>query len=467
MRQRLQRRSLGCGMVFGLVLAALSIDVTGQAGKRPLTYDVYDAWKTIQGTTVSRDGQWLAYAVDGAGRRRRADRPQPAVGSGISASRADEPGDHARREVRRLHDRAVEGRRGAAARAGTPRRRARPGARRREPGRSGAHTGAHVGGHHDARDRSGDDGRARRQSVQLPEESSTWVALYRGTGGGGARRRARRPRRGAGRRPAGTAAGDTGGEHAAATAPADRRRRSSGTARPGRRSRRTAGARSRAKAASSARSRRKESGSDLILRNLVSGQDITMPLVSDFEWTRDGSWIAYGVSSPKAEEDGAFARQMSDGAVRTLLKGKGNYKGFGFDEDGRQLAFLSDQADYDKDVAPYRLYYWKTADATATELVAATTRGMPAGHGGQRPGHAVVLEGRPASVSRHRAAARPPRRPTARRNRAAWICGTGRIRCCSRCSACAPSRSAIARIARSSISPTSGSCSSPRPRCRR
>ena len=111
----------------------------------------------------------------------------------------------------------------------------------------------------------------------------------------------------------------------------------------------------------------------------MTGQDVTIPLVNDFEWTRDGSWIAYAVSSPKAEEDGAFARQMGDGAVRTLAKGKGNYKGFGFDESGRQLAFVSDHADYDKDVAPYRLYYWKTTDSAATELVSASTRGMPAG----------------------------------------------------------------------------------------
>jgi dipeptidyl aminopeptidase/acylaminoacyl peptidase len=106
---------------------------------------------------------------------------------------------------------------------------------------------------------------------------------------------------------------------------------------------------------------------------------VAIPLVTDFEWTRDGSWIAYGVSSAKAEEDGAFVRQMGDGSVRTLTKGKGNYKSFAFDEDGRQLAFLSDQAEYDKEVAPYRLYYWKTGDASAAELVAASTRGMPAG----------------------------------------------------------------------------------------
>ena len=70
---------------------------------------------------------------------------------------------------------------------------------------------------------------------------------------------------------------------------------------------------------------------------------------------------------------------MSDGTVRTLHAGKGNYKGLAFDESGRQLAFVSDQAEYDKDVSPYRLYYWKAGDAAATELVSGATRGMPQG----------------------------------------------------------------------------------------
>ena len=33
------------------------------SAKRPLTYDVMDYWKSIQGTRLSDDGQWLAYAT--------------------------------------------------------------------------------------------------------------------------------------------------------------------------------------------------------------------------------------------------------------------------------------------------------------------------------------------------------------------------------------------------------------------
>src|SRR5512134_450674 len=35
--------------------------------KKPLSYDAFDAWWSIQGTTLSRDGEWLAYALTSQG----------------------------------------------------------------------------------------------------------------------------------------------------------------------------------------------------------------------------------------------------------------------------------------------------------------------------------------------------------------------------------------------------------------
>src|SRR5262245_64880242 len=51
-------------------LAALQWTLTAQTpavAKRPLTYDVVDSWKSIQGTRLSDDGQWLAYATTAQG----------------------------------------------------------------------------------------------------------------------------------------------------------------------------------------------------------------------------------------------------------------------------------------------------------------------------------------------------------------------------------------------------------------
>ena len=67
----MRTRSAGV-MVFAISLAALAFQwpLTAQvpiSAKRPLTYDVVDYWKSIQGTRLSDDGQWLAYATTAPG----------------------------------------------------------------------------------------------------------------------------------------------------------------------------------------------------------------------------------------------------------------------------------------------------------------------------------------------------------------------------------------------------------------
>ena len=39
----------------------------GAQQKKPLGYDVVDAWRSIAGTRLSDDGQWLAYALTAQG----------------------------------------------------------------------------------------------------------------------------------------------------------------------------------------------------------------------------------------------------------------------------------------------------------------------------------------------------------------------------------------------------------------
>ena len=59
-----RRRSLR-GIAITLFLCALPLASAAQpaAAKKPITHDVYDSWKSIQGTKLSPDGVWLAYAL--------------------------------------------------------------------------------------------------------------------------------------------------------------------------------------------------------------------------------------------------------------------------------------------------------------------------------------------------------------------------------------------------------------------
>src|SRR6476620_2297243 len=57
-------------LTFAAALLALQWTLRAQspaAAKKPLTYDVVDSWKAIQGTRLSDDGQWLAYATTAQG----------------------------------------------------------------------------------------------------------------------------------------------------------------------------------------------------------------------------------------------------------------------------------------------------------------------------------------------------------------------------------------------------------------
>jgi hypothetical protein len=85
-------------------------------------------------------------------------------------------------------------------------------------------------------------------------------------------------------------------------------------------------------------------------------------------------------TDPKTpEKDGALARRVADGAIKTLMTGQGHYKGFAFDETGSQLAFLSERDDYKADASPFKLYYWSDRADAATELASAKTAGMTPG----------------------------------------------------------------------------------------
>lgn len=125
--------------------------------------------------------------------------------------------------------------------------------------------------------------------------------------------------------------------------------------------------------------KKKEPGTDLVVRELATGRDVTVSEVSEYAWNKPGTWLAYAVSSKTPGTDGAFTRRVADGATRSLIKGAGNYKGFAFDEKGVRLAFVSDRDAYGSVAPVFKLYLWESAAETAAELVPAGFKNIPAG----------------------------------------------------------------------------------------
>ncbi|MGZ5454604.1 MAG: hypothetical protein ACXWHJ_10290, partial [Candidatus Aminicenantales bacterium] len=123
--------------------------------------------------------------------------------------------------------------------------------------------------------------------------------------------------------------------------------------------------------------KKKEPGTDFVLRDLASGKETKIAEVVDYVWNKPGTWLAYGVSSKTPENDGSFVLEAATGKTVPLLKGLGNTKNLTFDEKGLQLAFTSDRDDYRSEKSASKLYYWLAA-ANQSSPAAGTAKPAPA-----------------------------------------------------------------------------------------
>lgn len=123
--------------------------------------------------------------------------------------------------------------------------------------------------------------------------------------------------------------------------------------------------------------RRKEYGTELILRNLANGTDRTFADVLEYSFSKDAKSLIYAVSSRKEETNGAFVvTPQTDGAPIALLAGAGKYLKFTWDEKQTQVAFISDKDDVTATQPKFKVYHWNRTAPTATEVVSVKTAGF-------------------------------------------------------------------------------------------
>ncbi|MEI6666804.1 MAG: prolyl oligopeptidase family serine peptidase [Acidobacteriota bacterium] len=333
-------------LAFCLVLATcvwLMFDgvAAQQPAKRPITHDIYDGWKSIQGTKLSRDGTWLIYTLalqDGDGElvvrnlkthvEKRQARGRDAVLTAddqfvvFAVAPVKAAVDKAKKEKKKAEDQPKAG-----------------------LGVLNLATGDVFV-------------TTRVKSFKLPEDSGKYVAyLLEAPEKKPDAKDDKKEIEATGENSAGAKA-----EAKAAGKPDPKAEAGSGDAKK-------------------KKDKKKDPGTDLIVRELGTGTQTTIAEVAEYAWSKDGAWLAYGVSSAAKtpEKDGAYARRTADGATRALLSGLGHYKGFAFDDKAAQLAFLSDRDAYKKDVTTFALYFWPTTADAATQLVAESSKGMPEG----------------------------------------------------------------------------------------
>ena len=100
-----------------------------------------------------------------------------------------------------------------------------------------------------------------------------------------------------------------------------------------------------APAAAPAAGPRREYGTTLVLRELATGTETRIDGVTNYTFDEAEALLGYTVTTRDGAGNGAFVRTLANGTVATLVAGQATYRGFTFDRAGKQVAFVSDVND--------------------------------------------------------------------------------------------------------------------------
>lgn len=110
-------------------------------------------------------------------------------------------------------------------------------------------------------------------------------------------------------------------------------------------------------------------GTDLVLRNLVTGAERTFPAVVEYSFSRDGDTLIYAVCSKQhPASNGVYAFTPASSRPVPLLAGPGRYLKLAWDRAQTQVAFVSDHDNPAANDPLLRAYLWKRGTKTATPL---------------------------------------------------------------------------------------------------
>ncbi len=126
-----------------------------------------------------------------------------------------------------------------------------------------------------------------------------------------------------------------------------------------------------------------EEGTELVLRNLNTGEEKRFKLVTDYLFTETGN--AFVIETSKKNGDAGSKASIvwmnpANGESKTVLKGFNDAKSFAFDESGSQLAFVAERDSAIKSLRKYyKLWYYAPGMDSARLRVDRNTAGVTKG----------------------------------------------------------------------------------------
>lgn len=124
-------------------------------------------------------------------------------------------------------------------------------------------------------------------------------------------------------------------------------------------------------------------GTDLVIRRLSDNKEKTFKLVSEYYFDKKGTKVLIETTKNAKDSNSkamVLLYNLRSEQTDTIMKGLNDGKGFAFDEEGRQLAFVAERDSSAKALQKfYKLWYYTGGQDSATLLAERTTPGMKLG----------------------------------------------------------------------------------------
>jgi dipeptidyl aminopeptidase/acylaminoacyl peptidase len=122
-------------------------------------------------------------------------------------------------------------------------------------------------------------------------------------------------------------------------------------------------------------------GTNLIVRNLLTGAELVFPDVAEYLWSKKGN-ILVAESSPADKKKkipaSVFVWRSIENRSDTIIKGGNDFKNIVIDENGYQVAFVAERDSSVKSLQKfYKLWFWQNGDDSARVVADRNTTGMP------------------------------------------------------------------------------------------
>ena len=126
-----------------------------------------------------------------------------------------------------------------------------------------------------------------------------------------------------------------------------------------------------------------EEGTDLVVKNILTGEEKKFKLVSEYYFSKKGNALLIETTKKNGDTlSKAFVLWMhtSTGKIDTVFKGFNDAKNYAVDEEGNQLAFAAERDSVSKALKKfYKLWYYKTGMNEAQLKVDKKTTGVKEG----------------------------------------------------------------------------------------